>query len=146
MTEKVENYRFSNQNHDNSTLYNINKVEDDLGRTKVNDRSTKVMGKLNNELQTLYPYLSMNRYLVPALVCLLWKSKAARLKALPIYSGMTALRVVRPKQVVTSVRSWAAVRWAVPVCSIREKASRFLPMTYLRSRPSMVARRWKLPL
>ena len=126
MTEKVENYRFSNQNHDNSTLYNINKVEDDLGRTKVNDRSTKVMGKLNNELQTLYPYRSMSKYLVSALVCLLCHPS--------------------PKQVVTSVRSWAAVRWAVPVCSIREKASRFLPMTYLRSRPSMVARRWKLPL
>ena len=43
-------------------------------------------------------------------------------------------------------RSWSAVRLAMPVFSIKAYSSLFLPMTNLRSLPSISASRWKLSL
>jgi len=42
MTGKVANCRFFNPNNDNSTSYNIYKVEDDLGRTEVSNRFPEI--------------------------------------------------------------------------------------------------------
>ena len=50
------------------------------------------------------------------------------------------------KKFSTTDLSCSAVRLAMPVFSIIAYSSLFLPMTYLRSLPSMVAMRWKLPL
>ena len=46
----------------------------------------------------------------------------------------------------TIALSWSADRLATPVFSISANSSLFLPMTNLRSLPSISASKWKLPL
>lgn len=56
MTGKVANCRFFNPNNDNSTSYNIYKVEDDLGRTEVSNRFPEISFQIFGTF-TFSPYL-----------------------------------------------------------------------------------------